>query len=189
MEQFRQLKRFGRGRGCVFSEADRPQPAGLHLPKRFRPAPGFELALNRALAITPQHPAVLAQLGYALCYAGDWRRGLPLIEEAIPLTYEAPTWYYAAYAFVALRQHHYAAARDWALKIEGQQWFMAPLLVAVSAASAGSSDIAAREVQRLLELKPDFAATGRELLTRWNMDPDLLATLIAGLKLAGLELQ
>jgi TolB-like protein len=147
---------------------------------------GFGRAVERALAITPSHPAVLAQIGFLLVLAGDWERGLPLLEEAIPATASVPGWYYTAHAFRYLQTDEYEQALEWALKIDAPNWFVTPLTVAAAAALAGRADIAEREVARLLELYPDFAATGAERLRGWGLNGKVLTTLLEGMRLAGL---
>ena len=148
----------------------------------------FSQAVDRALSIQPPHPAVLVQVGYWLTLSGDWQRGVPLIEQALPATTHPPGWLNAAFAFRYLLTRDYEQALVAALRVDAPEWFLTPLTVSASAALAGRDDLAQRERQRLLELKPDFASSGRELLGRWNADDALVAVLIEGLSRAGLEL-
>jgi hypothetical protein len=82
----------------------------------------------------------------------------------------------------------YQQALDWSLRSDAPNWFVTPMTVTASAALAGRVDIAKREKARLLELYPDFESTGRAQIAKWNLDPTLLAALLDGLKLAGLNL-
>jgi adenylate cyclase len=150
---------------------------------------GFERGTRRALEIKPVRPGVAGRIGFLCVVAGDWERGLPLMEEAILETTFVPGWYYSAYAFRYLLTHEYAQALDWAVKIDAPTWFAAPMTIAAAAALAGSTDTAQREAARLLELDPAFPTTGRARLRSWGLDEELQATLLEGLRLAGLSVQ
>ena len=149
----------------------------------------FERTAERALEIEPLHPAIAAQIGYLYVIGGDWERGLPLIDGAIPDTAFVPGWYYSAHAFRCLQIGDYGQALDWALKIDAPRWFATPMTVAAAAGLAGRADIAERETARLLELDPGFPALGRERLGAWGMNEELRDRLLEGLRLAGLVVQ
>jgi TolB-like protein len=146
----------------------------------------FQRAADRALSLEPRHPAVMAQIGYHLTLAGDWERGFPLIEDAVAVTAHVPGWYYVTYAFRYLQTGDYPEALAWALRVDAPNWFLTPLTVAASAGLAGRPELAERGVERLLALYPDFAATGRARLERWQLNSNLIDLLIAGLAAAGL---
>ena len=146
---------------------------------------GFERAVERASSMKPQHPAVLAHIGFLLTLSGDWQRGIPMLDQAIPLTVNPPTWLLAAYAFRYLETHQYTEALDWALRIDTPNWFVASMTVAAAAALAGRPDIAERESARLRELYPTFASAGPAQLDEWGMNEPLVSTVLEGLSRAG----
>lgn len=148
----------------------------------------FERAVDRALSIRPTHPAVIANVGYSLTLHGDWARGAPMIEQALPFTADVPGWYYVAFAFRDLQTGEYADALDWALRVDAPDWFATPLTVAATAAYAGRLDLAQREIDRLLELYPQFETAGRAQLDNWALNDELIEILIRGLRLAGMEI-
>jgi TolB-like protein len=148
---------------------------------------GFDDAVQHALAIKPAHPGMLSQVGVWLTVAGEWRRGVQLVQDSLPFTVHVPAWNYTAFAFRYLQTQQYEEALQWALKVDAPNWFIAPMTVAACAELAGRHDIAEREVKRLLELEPDFATKGPELLRRWRLNDELLEVLLAGLRGAGLE--
>ena len=160
--------------------------AGTRLARGDRQA--FDTAIERCLAMKPLHPAVALLLGYLLIESGDWQRGAPLLDEALPLTTNVPGWAYVAYAFRYLETHDYEQALASALRSDAPNWFVTSMTVTASAALAGRMDIAQREKARLLEIYPDFESSGRAQIAKWNLDPMLLAALLDGLKLAGLNL-
>jgi adenylate cyclase len=148
----------------------------------------FDAAVERSLAMKPLHPAVALLLGYLLVEGGDWQRGATMLDEALPLTTNVPGWAYVGFAFRYLQTHDYEQALEWSLRSDAPNWFVTPMTVAASAALVGRTDIAQREKARLLALYPDFETTGRAQIAKWNLDPTLLAALLDGLKLAGLNL-
>jgi TolB-like protein/Flp pilus assembly protein TadD len=149
----------------------------------------FERTAERALEIEPVHPAIAAQVGYLYVVGGQWERGLPLIDGAIPDTAFVPGWYYSAHAFRYLQTGDYAQAFEWALKIDAPRWFATHMTLAAAAGLAGRADIAERETTRLLELDPDFPAEGRERLHAWGLNEQLRTTLLEGLRLAGMAVE
>jgi adenylate cyclase len=160
--------------------------AGIRLASGDRRA--FEAAVERPLNTKPLHPAAALLLGYLLIESGDWQRGKPLLDDASPLTTNVPGWANIGYAFGYLEMHDYAQALESSLRSDAPNWFVTPMTVTASAALAGRTDIAQREKARLLELYPDFESTGRAQIAKWHLDPTLLAALLDGLKLAGLNL-
>jgi adenylate cyclase len=160
--------------------------AGIRLAGGDRHA--FDAAVERCLAMKPLHPAVALLLGYLLIESGDWQRGTPMLDEALPLTTNVPGWAYVGYAFRYLQTHDYEQALEWSLRSDAPNWFVTSMTVTASAALAGRTDIAQREKARLLQLYPDFESTGRAQIAKWNLDPTLAAALLDGLKLAGLNL-
>jgi TolB-like protein len=150
-------------------------------------AQGFADAVQRALAIKPAHPGMLAQIGMLLTISGDWQHGMPLVEGALPYAVQVPGWNYTAGAFKYLQTRQYDEALQWALQVDAPDWFVAPMTLAASAELAGRHDLARREFKRLLEIEPDFVTKGPELLRRWRLNDELLEALLAGLRGAGLE--
>jgi adenylate cyclase len=150
---------------------------------------GFRRAIERALAITPVLPPIVAQVGYLRVLAGDGEQGLALVDQAIPETAYVPGWYYAAHSFRYLQTAEYGQALEWALKTDAPNWFATPMTAAAAAALAGRNDIAQRELARLLELDPNFPRTGPERLHAWGLHEDLRATLLEGLRLAGMTVE
>jgi adenylate cyclase len=161
--------------------------AGIRLSSGDREA--FERAAERALEIGPVLPAMRGQIGYLYVIAGDWQRGLPLIEQAISETAFVPGWYFTGPALRYLQTGDYAQALEWALKIDAPLWFATPMTVAAAAGLAGRPDIAERETARLLELDPHFPVVGPERLSAWGMNEELRATLLEGLRLAGMPVE
>jgi adenylate cyclase len=160
--------------------------AGIRLARGDRVA--FERTVARTLELRPAHPAVLANIGYLLMIAGDHERGFHLLDEAMPGIFDVPSYVYLGYALGYLQRGDYERALEAAQKIDSQDWVIAPLAKAATAALAGRRDICERELQRLLELDPDFASSVVGLLERAQLNPVTRATVIEALRSAGLAI-
>ena len=90
------------------------------------------LALDEAAA-----PRRSAAARYLLIESGDWQRGAPMLDEAMPLTTNVPGWAYVGYAFRYLETRDYQQALDWSLRSDAPNWFVTSMTVTASAALAG----------------------------------------------------
>ncbi|MEZ5864589.1 MAG: hypothetical protein R3D25_11195 [Geminicoccaceae bacterium] len=71
---------------------------------------GAEEAQRRALALNPNDPETLAQLGWRLAVRGDFDEGLVYLRRAIDRSVNPPGWYYQLIAIHDFMQGDYAAA-------------------------------------------------------------------------------
>ena len=53
-----------------------------------------EAAQRRAVALNPNDPEPLAQLGWRLAFSGDWDQGVALVKQAIGRSMAERGWYY-----------------------------------------------------------------------------------------------
>jgi tetratricopeptide (TPR) repeat protein len=149
----------------------------------------FRRTGERALALRPNRPQTLAVLGTLYVFAGDTRRGLPMVDRSIELTAKPPGWIYATRALAELRAQRFPEAVAAALKIDAPNWPLGELIVAASAALAGRADLAERARGRLLNLDPRAEDTLPVLLERWRVDPMVRDELERGLAVAGARTQ
>lgn len=150
---------------------------------------GFEATVERLLEIAPRSPDSLALIGFLLIVADQAERGLPLADKAIELTWSPPGWFFAGYAIQSLREGDYPAALSWARRVDSPNWYIAPLLVAVSAGLADDTEAAQRAARRLLELYPDFEAAGRAEIDSWRFEESLVERVKLGLARAGITIE
>jgi tetratricopeptide (TPR) repeat protein len=147
----------------------------------------FRNAAERSVALNPMDGHSIAFLGEMLAYAGESGRGLALAARAKQLNPHHPGWYWYADFYNSYRQGHYRAALGFALKVNlPGHWAM---YAALSAAygQLGEKVAAARAVQQLLTVRPDFAATGRRDIEKW-WQPGYVEQLVDGWRKAGLEM-
>ncbi|MGA3044465.1 MAG: protein kinase [Bryobacteraceae bacterium] len=153
----------------------------------------FRSAAERAIALNFMDGGTLGYLALLLAYAGDWERGCALGERARGLNPHHPPWYWALPMLYAYHKGDYAEARTFALKMNTPGVMNMPgawLTKATTTApygQLGEVEAGRKGVQELLLLMPDFPLRGREELSKWYL-PDLVDSLMDGLRKAGLEI-
>jgi hypothetical protein len=144
---------------------------------------GFEDAVARTLALNPSAD-IRAALGINFVKMGQVERGRALIDAGIADSPRAPPFFFLGYAVDALRTHDYAAAYRWAQRMSTRGWPLSQAFLAATAALAGERERGREAAARLRELRPTFAATGRELIARGRLGKDVESELARGLALA-----
>lgn len=148
---------------------------------------GFEESTARALALDPSAD-LRAAIGINFVKIGQPERGFALLDEGIAESPRAPPFFFLGYAVHALRMHDYDGAFKWAQRMATPDWPLSQAMLAAVAALTNHEQEAHRAARRLLELRPDFAATGRELVARGRLGPETEAALVEGLARAGVVL-
>jgi len=149
----------------------------------------FMRAAQRLQRSHPNSPEVLSAIGTMLVLTGEWERGRPMLLRAIELTSKPPAGYYAGLALADLRAQRFEDALAAALSIDAPDWHLGHLILAVTAARAGRTDVAERARARLVELYPQIEEALPIVFERWRVEPVLRQELRSGLIAAGLELR
>jgi adenylate cyclase len=149
---------------------------------------GFARSADRVLNLSHNNAEVLTMLGTLFEISGSTARAQPLIDKVLALSPHPPSLYRVAESIADLRAGRADDALEAALKIDAPNWFIAPLLVAVSAGLAGRTDVAQRAAARLLELYPKFPERFHAEVAKWQVDPALGEPMLRGLLAAGLPL-
>jgi adenylate cyclase len=149
---------------------------------------GAEESLARALALNPSAD-VRAAIGINLVKLGETERGFGLIEKGMAESPRAPPFFFLGYVVNSLRLHDDEAAFHWAERMATPEWPLSQAILASVAARTGRADIARRATERLLQLRPNFAANGRELLRRGRLGAEAEAEVVDGLVRAGVYLR
>jgi tetratricopeptide (TPR) repeat protein len=147
---------------------------------------GFRRSADRVLELKANNADALALIGTLFAVSGSSQRAAALVDKAIALSPRPPGLYYVAQCINELRADRAENALAAALRIDTPSWFIAPALVAASAALAGRNDVAERAAARLLELYPTFPESAGAELRKWQVDRDLGERLLRGLRAAGL---
>jgi tetratricopeptide (TPR) repeat protein len=148
---------------------------------------GAEQSLARALALNPSAD-VRAAIGINFVKLGETERGFRLIEKGMAESPRAPPFFFLGYVVNSLRLDDDEAAFHWAERMATPEWPLSQAILAAVAARTGRGDIARRAAERLIELRPNFAANGRELLRRGRLGARVEAEVVDGLARAGVDL-
>jgi tetratricopeptide (TPR) repeat protein len=141
--------------------------------------------LAQALRLAPDDALLRAMAGAQLCFRGDCRRGMAVLDEAADLDPRQRSWRHAAAFYEAYgRGDDEAALAAAQAMADGSQ---AHLLRAAAYGQLGMTGKAADAVAALRALVPDASIRSTtEMLQQWNHTYPLIARLGDGLRLAGL---
>jgi len=145
----------------------------------------FEAEAERALALNPNDPATLAEMGHYYAFLGQYERGAELTRRAIALNPLHPGWYRFCFARKHLAERDYAAAIAEVRMINLPEFYWSWLIEAVAHGHLGEVGRAAEAIERIRALVPNFSA--RAELHKWNTVPDDLENMLEGLRKAGLD--
>ena len=144
----------------------------------------FEIEAGRALALNPNDPETLADIGHYLAFMGEFERGIELSGRARTLNPLHPGWYHFSFARYRYDRREYEAALAEVERINMPHFYWMHLLNAAALGQLQRPEAAA-SLQRIFELKPDFSA--RAELQKWNAKAGDLEHLLDGLRKAGLQ--
>jgi tetratricopeptide (TPR) repeat protein len=146
----------------------------------------FKAATDRAIELSPKGSTAFGSLGIYLCYAGEWEKGLALIEQAKMLDPYFPVWYHNGAFHDHYRKGEYAAALAAALKGNLPDYALGQSLIVAAYGQLGRADEAKPYVKRIREIAPGFEA--REFWhKRFQFQPEYLERLLEGLRKGGLK--
>ena len=103
----------------------------------------------------------LAYMGCLIAYAGDWTRGLELVERAQRLNPHHPGWFWLPSFTNCYRVGDYAGALHAAAKVNMPAHYWAYVVTIAAQGQLGGRGAAGDALQQLLRIKPDIARTVR----------------------------
>jgi adenylate cyclase len=146
----------------------------------------FFAEAERALALNPNQPGVLASLGMHLHYAGD-ERGVAFVRKAMKLDPFHPSSFNNLIADYHFERGEYEEALASARKVDTPSHYYSSALLAAIYAELGRQKEAQSAVEELLELWPGLSAEQWiEQLGRWNYPEERIRHMVAALRRAGL---
>ncbi len=146
----------------------------------------LRMAAERTLSLNPLHSTIIAIVGMMLAYAGDWDRGVEMVQRAMDLNPHHPGWLHWVIATNHYRKGEYEQALVQAKRSTLSQLVWAPLTVAVAAGQLGLAADARVALDALRKNHPTLleADAVRELWSRWQWDPGLVDHVIDGFQKA-----
>jgi TolB-like protein len=140
---------------------------------------------RQALALNPNDPDTLAQLGWRLAVRGDWDEGIPYLQRAIDRTLSPPGWYYHLIAIHDYVQGDYedmlSTAERSAVDGSGISWS----LIAIANGALGNQAAAREALARMAEVSPDLARNPAAAYRKHQPVEPIVEALVAGLRKAG----
>ncbi len=149
----------------------------------------FRSAAERAIELNQRDSNTMAMAGILMGYSGDWERAVKLTTTAMKLNPHHPGWYRFSTFFNEYRQGRYGEALAIVQKINMPDYFATHYTTAIAQAQLGNVEAARAAAQETLRLWPKF----EQEFTADHMDkwlwaqPDLIAHVLDGLELAGLD--
>lgn len=140
---------------------------------------------RQALALNPNDPDTLAQLGWRLAVRGKFDEGIPFLSRAIERTVNPPGWYHHLIAV-----DHYLkgrlrsmldAARNGAIDGSGTSWSF----VAIAEGALGNTAKAREALDRMVRVQPRFATDPGAVYRMHGATDEIADALVAGLRKAG----
>ena len=149
---------------------------------------GFQAAAERSLALNPNDTQVLVTVGGNMARAGDWDRGVALVEKAMELSPFHPGWPYLTLFYDHYRKGEYVAALEDAQRVNMPELWETYAALAQVYGQLGQAEQGQAAVAQLLELYPDFPAMAWNEYRKNHLFDEDIERLVEGLRKAGLEI-
>lgn len=143
--------------------------------------------LEETISLNPNAPYIIGVAGWHLSLFGEWERGLALLQQGMKLNPFYPTWFHLVPYMDFYHRGDYKSALAEALAFNYADLFWDPLMRAAALGQMGRTGEAQAAMRQLLELVPDFAEVGTELISGYVKVDELTGKLMDGLQKAGLN--
>ncbi|WP_316652989.1 adenylate/guanylate cyclase domain-containing protein [Ovoidimarina sediminis] len=151
------------------------------------PASVFANYARKAIELNPNDSFVLADLGTWMAYAGQWETGKDWVTRAKALNPKHQSWWDFIWQLDAYLQGDYASSIEYAQSVNLPGNYMVQAALTAAYAMNGDGEKAEQTLQKVLELKPDYAEDPEQPFRARGMQPELIEKLIEGLERAGLQ--
>jgi TolB-like protein len=121
-----------------------------------RDGAAFRAAAERAIAINPLNTNVVAFLSHLFGYAGEWRRGLDLLDRAMALCTQHPGWYYFLPFVNHFRLGQFEQAWRAASSVNMPDYPWTLLSLAATAIELGRRDEARKAIASMRRHAPEY---------------------------------
>jgi len=139
-----------------------------------------------AIALNPNNASVISHLGLFILYVGEWDRGLKLIDKAVQLNPQHPSWYNWGYHNYFYHKRQYERALQAAQKIGLKNVFWTPVCLAEANGQLGREHEANAAAARIAALYPGFnLRIARNEMEKFNFPEEHIQHRLDGLHKAG----
>ena len=149
----------------------------------------FLVEAERAIALNPNHAYFVGQLGAHMAGVGRYERGVELVNRAISLNPNYPAWlnYGLVAAYISEDKLDAALERATDFVTRAPDYYWAHVTMVFTLGLLSRQNEAAKHVEQLRLLNPDFEPNARTEIEQWYHDPVLQRRLLEGLRKAGLD--
>lgn len=142
------------------------------------------ISMERALALNPSDPQVIANHAHWLCRVGRYEEALSEYDLVIQRDPFPPSWYWEGRAIALFALQRYEDAIQSVRKMD-RLYFWDYAVLAACYALLGRMDKARAAASEVLKMKPDFAIRDMMLQEPWK-NPAEIERELDGLRKAGL---
>jgi tetratricopeptide (TPR) repeat protein len=142
-----------------------------------------ERLARRALALNPNDPETMAQLGWRLVIRGKSEEGVALLKQAIERTLNPPSWYFHLVAIDLHLRGDHAEMRKVAERAALNDRGVGQGLLAIACAEQGDVACTRRALEQMAQARP-FARDPEGFLRRHGAIDEVVEALMAGLEKA-----
>ena len=146
-----------------------------------------ERVQRQAIALNPHDPESLAQLGWRLVVRGQWQEGGTLLQEAIDRSMVVPAWYHETLAVALYLGGDLQRARDEA-ELGKADCCPGYAILAITEAALGHAAAARAALDEAVRQSPQLARDPVAYWANFQVAPEVIERLNAGLVKAGLQL-
>ena len=147
----------------------------------------FRNYARKAIELNPNDSFVLADLGTWMAYSGEWETGKEWVRRAKKLNPKHQSWWNFIWQLHAYLEGDYGASIEHAQIVNLPGNYMVQAALTAAYAMNGNVQKAEETLGTVLELKPDYAMDPQQPFRARGMQPELIAKLIKGLRMAGLN--
>ena len=144
---------------------------------------------EKTVGLNPNDSFILADLGTWMGYAGQWEIAKDWVAKSMQLNPKHQSWLWQTWHLDHFLRGEYAQSRDYALKMNLPNNYMVQASLTAAYALNGEQEKAEKTLQRVLELRPDYAEDPRLPFRTRGMPSELVEGIMAGLRKAGLEMK
>lgn len=149
----------------------------------------FLAEFERAIELNPNNAHYIAAISLHLAMAGEWDRGVKLMDKACLLNPHHPRWHHLVPFMNYYRQGEYDLALIEAQRFNTPEYFWDPLIRGAVLGQLDRRKEGKEAVIELLALVPDFNPRARSLIRRFAYSDENIDMLLEGLRKVGLETQ
>jgi adenylate cyclase len=142
---------------------------------------GILETVDKVLDINPNAAYQIGLSGWALCMAGEFERGLKLIQNSKDLNPFRPPWFAIATIVYLIMQDDFDGAEKAVSKLSLRRLFWVPMLKAIIQVYKGEFIQAQASYKEMLQLRPDFEGNEERYICAYISSPDIKSKLLSAL--------